>query len=187
VIKTKEGIHTASSFFFMIFEDRILVYADCGFNIQPNPEQLAEIAILSNDNAKAFGIEPKVAMLSFSTHGSAKHPDADKVIKAVSIVKERRPDIIVDGELQFDSAILEKVAHKKCPDSPVGGHANILIFPDLDAGNIGYKITERLAGARALGPISQGFKKPVNDLSRGCSIDDIVGISAITSIQAHME
>lgn len=187
IIKTKPGIKTASSFFFMIFPDKILVYADCGFNIQPTSEQLAEIAIVTNDNAKSFGIEPKVALLSFSTKGSAKHPDVDKVKNALTIVKKLRPDIIIDGELQFDAAIIPKIAEKKCPDSPVGGNANVLIFPDLDSGNIGYKITERLGGALALGPISEGFNKPVNDLSRGCSVEDIVHVACITAIQAGMK
>jgi phosphate acetyltransferase len=186
IIKTEEGIDTASSFFLMVLDDKVLFYADCAFNIQPDSKQLADIAIVSNDTAKCFDMDPKVALLSFSTKGSGKHPDADKVIEALRIVKEKRPDIVIDGEMQFDSAILPNVAQKKCPDSPVGGLANILIFPDIDAGNIGYKITERLAGALALGPISQGFKKPINDLSRGCSVDDIINITCITSVQAQM-
>lgn len=187
IIKTKEGINTASSFFFMIFPDKTFIFSDCGFNIQPDSEQLAEIAITSNDSAIAFNITPTVALLSFSTHGSGKHPDVDKVTKALEIVRSKRPDIRIEGELQLDSAIIPEVAQKKCPGSDIAGHANILIFPDLDAGNIGYKLTERLAGALALGPISQGFKKPINDLSRGCSVNDIINITCITSVQAQLQ
>ncbi|MEM4260358.1 MAG: phosphate acetyltransferase [Candidatus Woesearchaeota archaeon] len=182
IIKTKKGISTASSYFIMIKKEEVIFYADCGFNIQPDDKQLAEIAISTADSAKSFGFDAKVAMLSFSTKGSAQHPDADKVIRATKIVKKLRPDIAIDGELQFDAAYVESVGKKKCPDSLIAGKANVFIFPDLDAGNICYKVTERLGGYIALGPIVQGLKKPVNDLSRGCSVEDIVYVTAITAI-----
>jgi phosphate acetyltransferase len=180
-----------SSFFAMILnertfvEDGILFYADCGVVPNPNSEQLADIAIQTAESyRKLIGQEPRVAMLSFSTKTSATHPDVDKVIKATQIAQKKRPDLMIDGELQLDAAIVPKVAQRKAPNSRVAGHANVLIFPDLDAGNIGYKLTERLANARAFGPILQGEAKPVNDLSRGCSVDDIVNVVAITAVQA---
>ncbi|HEY3324344.1 MAG TPA: phosphate acetyltransferase [Planctomycetota bacterium] len=185
------GIKSPSSFFLMAFPDlmgqgpQVLVYADCAVNIQPTVEQLADIAITTANSAKVLlGVDPKIAMLSFSTKGSGQHADADKVIAALKIVRERRPDLAIDGELQADSAIVPRVAAKKCPESPVAGKANVLIFPDLDAGNIGYKLSQYLGKARAYGPILQGFKRPCSDLSRGATAEDIVGTAAIVAAAA---
>ena len=185
IIKTAPGSSLVSSVFFMLLPDQVLVYGDCAINPDPNAEQLAEIAIQSSDTAKAFGIEPRVAMLSYSTKGSAKHENIDKLNDVVNIVKGIDKNIIIDGELQLDAAIIEDVAELKAPHSDVAGHANILVFPDLDAGNIGYKIAQRFGNMIALGPVTQGLKKPVNDLSRGCNVDDIVGVVAITCLQAR--
>ena len=161
--------------FFMHFDDRVLTYADPAVVPDPNVDQLASIAIEAADaHRRLVGDEPRVAMLSFSTLGSASHPHVDKVRDAVKVVRDRRPDILVDGEFQFDVAIDAAVAARKCPDSPVAGNANVFVFPDLDAGNIAYKITERLAGARAVGSFVLGLRRPWVDLSRGCSSDDIV-------------
>ncbi len=190
IIKTKENIKTASSFFLMDVpnckygDNGVFIYSDCGMNQNPTSEQLADIAYTS---AKTFesliGDKPIVAFLSHSTYGSSKHPDVDKVVEAVKIAKEKYPDILLDGELQLDAAIVPEVASKKAPNSEVAGRANVLIFPDLDAANIAYKITERLACAHAYGPITQGLAKPINDLSRGCNEYDIVGAIAITCMQ----
>lgn len=184
IIPPKEKFHKVSGFFFMILEDQILLFADCAVTIDPNSHDLAGIAIDTAETAKRFGITPRVALLSFSTKESAHHPFVDKVKEAVAIMKEKRPQMMVDGELQVDAAIVPGIAKRKCPQSPLKGRANVLIFPDLQSGNIAYKLVERLAGAVAIGPILQGFCKPINDLSRGCSVDDIVTLAAITSIEA---
>lgn len=192
IVKTKPGTKTVSSVFLMSFEgtpykdNDVMVFGDCAVNIDPTAEQLADIAISSTATAKALaGIEePKVAMLSFSTKGSAKHPNVDKVVEATRLVQERAPEIEVDGDLQVDAAIVPSVGQLKAPGSKVAGQANVFIFPSLEAGNIGYKLTQRFSGAEAIGPICQGFAKPVNDLSRGCVSEDIVAVVAITAVQA---
>ena len=192
IIKMAKGINTISSCFIMEIPNKeygdngLMLFGDCAININPNPDELASIAIATANTAKTLlGMDPKVAMLSFSTKGSAKHENVDKVTAALAKVKELAPDLDVDGELQSDAAMVPKVAALKAPGSKVAGHANVLIFPDLQAGNIGYKLVQRLAGAEAVGPVSQGFAKPINDLSRGCSIADIVSVVAITAVQAQ--
>ena len=192
IIKMAKGINTISSCFIMEIPNKeygdngLMLFGDCAININPNPDELASIAIATANTAKTLlGMDPKVAMLSFSTKGSAKHENVDKVTAALAKVKELAPDLDVDGELQADAAMVPKVAALKAPGSKVAGHANVLIFPDLQAGNIGYKLVQRLAGAEAVGHVSQGFAKPINDLSRGCSIADIVSVVAITAVQAQ--
>lgn len=191
ILKTAPGTFIVSSFFVMIVpdcaygENGLLIYSDSGLVINPNANELAEIAISSAKTMRMlFDIEPRVAMLSFSTKGSAEHELVDKVVAATRIAKERAPDLLIDGELQADAALVKWIGERKAPGSPVAGKANILIFPDLQAGNIAYKLTERLAKAEAYGPILQGLRKPVNDLSRGCDAQDIVNVVAITAVQA---
>lgn len=192
VVGTAPGMNTVSSVFLMVTknpdfgENGVLCFADCAVNPNPNAQALAEIAVSTASSCKSFlGVDARVAMLSFSTKGSAKHEDCNKVLEALQIARELAPDLQIDGELQLDAALLSKVGDKKAPGSAVAGKANTLIFPDLDAGNIGYKLVERVAGAEAVGPIVQGLTKPVNDLSRGCSVDDIISVSAITAVQAQ--
>lgn len=178
-----EGISIVSSFFLMIFPEKTYSFADCAVVPNPDDKQLADIAITTADNHKKLtGEETYVAMLSFSTKGSAAHELIDKVISATKIAKEKRPDLMIDGELQFDAAIINSIGAKKAPGSNVAGKANVLVFPDLNAGNIGYKIAQRLGKAEAVGPVVQGLKKPFFDLSRGCSVDDIVNTSAIAAL-----
>jgi len=184
-VGTAPGISTVSSYFIMVFPEKLLCYADCAVVCNPTDAQLADIAITSAKNFQAVtGQEPRVAMLSFSTKGSATHADIDKVVSATKIAKEKAPSLLLDGEMQADAALVASVGERKCKGSPVAGKANVLIFPDLDAGNIGYKLTERLAGAEAVGPIVQGLNKPYCDLSRGCSVDDMVNVAAICSLMA---
>ena len=193
VIKTKPGVPIVSSCFIMEHpdtkwgQDGVMVFADCAVNIDPTAEELAAIAIASADSAKALaGIDdPKIAMLSFSTKNSAKHEKVDKVVEATRLAKEMAPELNIDGELQADAALIEAVGQLKSPGSKVAGHANVLIFPDIQAGNIGYKLVQRLGGADAIGPVCQGLARPVNDLSRGCSVEDIVSVVAMTAVQAQ--
>lgn len=192
IIKTAPNVSVVSSFFIMDIphsqygEKGMLLFSDCAVNPNPSEDQLAAIAIATAETAKTLcGLEPKVAMLSFSTMGSADHDLVTKVKSATKKAKELRPDLLIDGELQLDSAIVTKVAEQKAPNSKVAGSANVLIFPDLQSGNIGYKLVQRFANASAIGPISQGFAKPINDLSRGCSSEDIVKVVAITAVQSQ--
>ena len=192
ILKTAPGTKLVSAFFLMVVpnceygENGAFVFADSGLNEYPDPEALSEIAISSSKSFKQLvGAEPRVAMLSYSTYGSAHSPLTDKVVEATKILKEKAPDLIADGELQLDAAIIPEIAASKAPGSPVAGKANTLVFPDLDAGNIGYKLVQRLAKAEAYGPLCQGIARPVNDLSRGCSAEDVAGVVAITAVQAQ--
>lgn len=187
IIKTKEKFHKVSGIYFMALGKRTLLFADTAITIEPNSHDLVDIAIDTAETAKKFGITPRIAMLSFSTKGSANHPVIDKVKEAVKMIKDKRPDLIVDGELQVDAALVPRIAKRKCPNSPIQGNANILIFPNLEAANIAYKLVERLANAQAIGPLLQGLKKPINDLSRGCSYQDIVNITAFTACECEVD
>ena len=194
ILKTKPGTKLVSAFFLMVVPDcdmgadGTFVFADAGLEQNPDPEKLANIAISSADSFTLLvGKEPVVAMLSHSTKGSAKHADVDKVVEATKIAQGLAPELALDGELQLDAAIVPEVGASKAPGSKVAGHANVLVFPDLDAGNIGYKLVQRLGKAEAYGPLTQGIAAPVNDLSRGCSAEDIVGVVAITAVQAQAE
>jgi phosphate acetyltransferase len=191
IIKAMPGLKTVSSFFVMVHpnpkfgENGVMVYSDCGMVEMPTAEQLSDIALASARSWKQLlGTEPRVAMLSYSTKGSAKSTDTEKVLKALDLARKADAKLCIDGEMQFDAAVIPSIGERKAKGSPVAGKANVLIFPDLDAGNIGYKITERLGGAQALGPLVQGMAKPAHDLSRGCSTDDIVKVAAIAAIMA---
>ena len=185
IISTKEHFHHVSGLFIMQLGERTLFFADCAVNVKPDAKTLSEIALDSAKTARAFGVEPKVALLSFSTLRSYEGKELEYIHKAVQLVKKKEPHLVVDGEMQVDAALVPDVARRKCPTSILKGDANVLIFPDLNAGNISYKLVERLAGARAIGPILQGLKKPISDLSRGCSVQDIVDLTAVTVVQTH--
>lgn len=184
LIKTRQGVKRTSGVFIMVREEEKYVFADCAINISPDSQELAEIAVESAKTAKLFGFEPRVAMLSFSTKGSAKSPETEKVIEAVRIARELESALVIDGEFQFDAAFVPSVAAKKAPDSTIQGDANVFIFPSLEAGNIGYKIAQRLGKFEAIGPILQGLNKPVNDLSRGCNEEDVYKLALITAAQS---
>lgn len=189
IIKTKPGVSKTSGIFFMIKDDQQYIFGDCAINPTLEAQDLAEIAVESAKSAKSFGMSPRVAMLSFSTKGSAKSDDVEKVSNAVDMAQEKIKadnieDVVVDGEFQFDAAIVPEVAKKKAPDAKIQGDANVFVFPSLEAGNIGYKIAQRLGGFDAVGPVLQGLNSPVNDLSRGCSIEDVYNLSIITAAQS---
>ncbi|TMW72116.1 phosphate acetyltransferase [Alteribacter natronophilus] len=183
IIKTKEGVKKTSGVFVMVKGEERYIFGDCAINIAPDSSDLAETAIEAAKTARVFDIEPKVAMLSFSTKGSAKSEETERVSDAVQIAQEREPQLTLDGEFQFDAAFVPSVAEKKAPDSPLKGQANVFVFPSLEAGNIGYKIAQRLGNFEAIGPILQGLNKPVNDLSRGCNVEDVYKLALITAMQ----
>lgn len=184
IIKTKEGFKRTSGAFIMLRGDEMYIMADCAINIEHDAESLAEVAVITNKTAKMFGLDPKIAMLSFSTLGSASHELVDKVANATKLAREMDPEIVVDGDLQFDAAFVPEVAKKKAPGSEVAGKANVFIFPSLEAGNIGYKLVQRFGGFEAIGPILQGLNAPVNDLSRGCNEDEVYSLAIITAAQS---
>ena len=193
IIGTEKGVNRVSSVFIMDFKDKTLFFSDCAVNINPSSKELSEIALLTAESVLNFGFKPRIAMLSFSTCGSAKHEMVDKVREATKMARLRilkdsrlKSKVLIDGEIQFDAAFVPDVYKKKCSSSPLKGRANTFVFPDLNAGNIGYKLTERLGHAKAIGPILQGLKKPVNDISRGASYKDLVDIALLTSVQAGM-
>ena len=184
IIKTKEGYKRCSGAFIMLRDEEMYLMADCAINIDLDADGLAEVAVVSNETARQFGMDPKIAMLSFSTKGSASHERVTMVAEATKMAKEKNPDMAIDGELQFDAAFVESVAKKKAPGSEVAGHANVFVFPNIEAGNIGYKIAQRFGGFEAIGPILQGLNAPVNDLSRGCVEDEVYSLAIITAAQA---
>lgn len=184
IIKTKEGYKRCSGAFIMLRGEEMYLMADCAINIDLDADGLAEVAVVSNETARQFGMDPKIAMLSFSTKGSASHERVTMVAEATKMAKEKNSDMAIDGELQFDAAFVESVAKKKAPGSEVAGHANVFVFPNIEAGNIGYKIAQRFGGFEAIGPILQGLNAPVNDLSRGCSEDEVYSLAIITAAQA---
>ena len=184
IIKTKEGYKRCSGAFIMLRGEEMYLMADCAINIDLDAEGLAEVAVVSNETARQFGMDPKIAMLSFSTKGSASHERVTMVAEATKMAKEKNPDMAIDGELQFDAAFVESVAKKKAPGSEVAGHANVFVFPNIEAGNIGYKIAQRFGDFEAIGPILQGLNAPVNDLSRGCVEDEVYSLAIITAAQA---
>jgi len=185
IIRTAKGINRTSGAFLMYDKSgKVSFFADCALNINPPSDVLAEIALITAKTCKDFGFEPRVAMLSFSTRGSAKHEMVDKVRLATATVKKKNPDLVVDGEIQLDAAMVPEVSMKKCPDSVLKGNANVFIFPDLNSGNIGYKLVQRFGNYEAIGPILQGLRKPANDLSRGCSVNDVINLAAITVVQS---
>lgn len=184
IIKTKEGYKRCSGAFIMLRGEEMYLMADCAINIDLDADGLAEVAVVSNETARQFGMDPKIAMLSFSTKGSASHERVTMVAEATKMAKEKNPEMAIDGELQFDAAFVESVAKKKAPGSEVAGHANVFVFPNIEAGNIGYKIAQRFGGFEAIGPILQGLNAPVNDLSRGCSEDEVYSLAIITAAQA---
>jgi phosphate acetyltransferase len=186
-VKTKPGISVVSSVFFMCLPDRVCVFGDCAVNPNPTAEQLSEIAISSAESAMRFGIEPRIAMLSYSSGTSGAGEDVEKVRKATGIIKQKRPDLKVEGPIQYDAAVDPVVGHHKIPNSEVAGKASVLIFPDLNTGNNTYKAVQRETGALAIGPMLQGLNKPVNDLSRGCTVDDIFNTVIITAIQSQQK
>src|SRR5699024_3907392 len=184
IIKTRPGIKKTSGVFVMVRDDERYIFGDCAINIAPTSDDLAEIAVESHKTAKVFGIEPKIAMLSFSTKGSAQSEETERVVEAIAKAKEMNDNLVIDGEFQFDTAFVPSVAAKKAPESEIQGDATVFVFPSLEAGNISYKLAERLGGFEAVGPILQGLNKPVNDLSRGCSSEDVYKLALVTAAQA---